>query len=74
MANDGSDIKYKEILFYKGISQVQGVDYTETFATVSKMDSIRLVLAIVASKCWEIHHMDVKNAFIHGEIQEEIYM
>ena len=46
----------------------------ETFAPVAKMDSIRLVVAIAASKCWEVHHMDVKSAYIHGEIQEDIYM
>ena len=50
------------------------MDYTETFASVAKMDSIRIVLAIVASKRWEVHHMDVKSEFIHGEIQEDIYM
>jgi hypothetical protein len=38
------------------------------------MDSIRLVLAIAASRRWEVHHMDVKSAFIHGDIKEEIYM
>ena len=58
----------------KGFSQVQGVNYHETFAPVSKMDSIRLVLAISASKHWEVHHMDVKSAFLHGDIHEEIYM
>ena len=47
---DGSDIKYKSRLISKLFSQVQGVDYTETIAPVAKMDSIRLVLAIVASK------------------------
>ena len=50
------------------------MDYHETFAPVAKMDSIRLVLAILASKHWEVHHMDVKSAFIHGDIHEEIYM
>ena len=50
------------------------MDYHETFTWVAKMDSIRLVLAISASKHWEVHHMDVKYAFIHGDIHEEIYM
>ena len=50
------------------------MDYHETFALVAKMDSIRLVLAISASKHWEVHHMDVKSAFIHGDIHDEIYM
>ena len=58
----------------KGFSQVQGVDYHETFAPVAKMDSICLVLAISASKHWEVHHMDVKSAFLHGDIHEEICM
>ena len=58
----------------KGFSQVQGVDYHETFAPVAKMDSIRLVLAISTSKHWEVHHMDVKSAFLHGDLHEEIYM
>ena len=47
------------------------MDYTDTFAPLAKMDSIKLVLAIAASKCLEVHHMDVKSAFIHGEIPEE---
>ena len=58
----------------KGFPQVQGVDYHENFAPVAKMDSIRLVLVISTSKHWEVHHMDVKSAFLHGDIHEEIYM
>ena len=50
------------------------MDYHDTFALVAKMDSICLVLAISASKHWEVHHMDVKSAFLHGYIHEEIYM
>ena len=56
----------------KCFSQVEGVDYHETFAHVEKMDSIRLVLAISASKHWEVHHIDVKSAFLHGDPHEEI--
>ena len=50
------------------------MDYHKTFALVAKMDSIRLVLAIPASKHWEVHHMDVKSDFMHGDIHEEIYI
>ena len=74
IAADGSNIKHKAILVSKVYSQVHGIDYTDTFAPVAKMDSIRLVLAMVASKGWEVHHMDVKSVFLHGELQEEIYM
>ena len=67
-------MKYKSILVAKGYSQVHGVDYIETFAPVANMDSIRLVLAIATSKGSKVHHMDVKSAFLHGEIHEDIYM
>ena len=50
------------------------MDYHETFAPVAKMDSIRLVLAISASKQWEVNHMDVELEFIHEDIHEEINM
>ena len=66
--------KYKARLVEKGYSQVHGLDYNEKFTHVSIMDSIRLVLSIVASKKWEVHHMDVKSAFLHGELEENIYM
>ena len=58
----------------KGYSQVHGIDYNETFAPVEKMDSIRLSLAIPALKQWEVHHMDVKRAFLNGDLTEDIYM
>ena len=58
----------------KGYSQVHGIDYNENFAPVAKMDSIRLALAIAASKQWEVHHMDVKCSFLNGYLIEEIYM
>ena len=58
----------------KCFSKFQGVDYHETFAPVEKMDSIRLVLAIAPSKHWEVHHMDVKSFFLHGDLQDDIYM
>ena len=61
-AADGSPLKWNAILITKGNSQVHGIDYYETFALVANMDSIRLALAIVASKKWEVHHMDVKSA------------
>ena len=54
----------------KGFSQVQGIEYNDTFEPLSKMDSIRLVLAIAASKQWEVHHMDAKSAFLHGDMKE----
>jgi hypothetical protein len=73
-ATDGTIDKYKARLVAKGFSQVEGIDYSETFAPVAKMNSIRLVLSLVASRKWIVHQMDVKGAFLHGDLQEEIYM
>jgi hypothetical protein len=53
---------------------VHGINYDETFAPVAKMDSIRLELAIAAAKGWEVHQMKVKNAFLHDDLSEEMYM
>jgi hypothetical protein len=73
-ASDESVERHKARLVAKVFSQVEGIDYKETFSHVAKMNSIRLVLSLVASHKWEVHQMDVKSAFLHGDLQEEIYM
>jgi hypothetical protein len=67
-------VRYKERLVSNGFQQVHGIDYDETFAPITKMDPIQLALAIVATKGWEVHQMDVNNAFLHEDLSEEIYM
>eukprot|EP00253_Pinus_taeda_P022921 PITA_22921 len=71
---DGKVDKHKAHLFAKGFSQVEGIDYTKTFSPVAKMKSICLVLSLATSFKWEFHQMDVKAAFLHGDLHEEIYM
>eukprot|EP00253_Pinus_taeda_P007745 PITA_07745 len=71
---DGKVNKHKARLVAKGFSQVEGIDYTETFSPIAKMNSILLVLSLAASFKWEVHHMDVKSTFLHGDLHEEIYM
>jgi hypothetical protein len=73
-ASDGSVERHKAQLVAKGFSQVEGIDYNETFSPVAKMNSICLVLALATSHKWEVHKMDVKSTFLHEELQEEIYM
>ncbi|GJS23757.1 ribonuclease H-like domain, reverse transcriptase, RNA-dependent DNA polymerase [Tanacetum coccineum] len=54
--------------------QEHGIDFEEVFAPVARMETIRLLLAIAANNKWEVHHLDVKSAFLHGDLKEEVYV
>jgi hypothetical protein len=71
---EGKVEKYKARLVAKGYSQVEGIDFGEIFSPVAKLNSIRFLLSIVVAFDFEIEHMDVKTTFIHGDMEEEIYM
>ena len=70
----GNVTVYKARLVAKGFRQIQGIDYDETFSPVAKLKSIRVLLAIAAYFDYEIWQMDVKTAFLNGNIEEELYM
>lgn len=72
--SDGSFEHYKARLVGDGRSQQVSVDCTETFSQVVKPATIRIVLTLALSKSWPIHQLDVKNAFLHGNLKETIYM
>jgi len=72
--SDGSIARYKARLVAKGYAQQFGIDYDETYAPVAKFTSIRALIAIGASHDFEMHQMDVKTAFLNGDLNEEIYM
>ncbi|KAD5802426.1 hypothetical protein E3N88_13786 [Mikania micrantha] len=74
MKADGSIDKYKARLVIKGFRQKEGVDYFDSYSPVTRITSIRLVLAIAALRNLEVHQMDVKTAFLNGDLEEEIYM
>ncbi len=58
----------------KGFHQQQGVDYDETFSPVIKPPNVRLILSLAVSQNWPLRQLDVKNAFLHGTLKEEVYM
>jgi len=71
---DGSVNKYKTRLVPKGYAQTYGIDCEETYNPIAKMITIRTIIVITIAKGWLLHQMDVKNVFLHGDLQEEVYM
>jgi hypothetical protein len=70
----GEVVKRKARLVAKGYSQIHGVDYEEVFAPVARLETVRILLTLAAQGECEVHHMDVKSAFLNGDLKEEVYV
>ncbi|GJQ95173.1 retrovirus-related pol polyprotein from transposon TNT 1-94 [Tanacetum coccineum] len=74
MKADGTIDKYKSRLVIKGFRQREGLNYFDTYSPITRINSNRMILAIAALQNLEVHQMDVKTAFLNGDLEEEIYM
>jgi len=58
----------------RGFVQQEEIDYEDAFALVARMESVRVLLALAAQEGWRVHHLDVKSAFLNGDLKEEVYV
>ena len=74
MKTDGTIEKYKARLVVQGFGQKAGIDFFDTYSLVARISTIRVLLALASIHNLFIHQMDVKTTFLHGDLEEEIYM
>jgi len=71
---DGTIKRFKARLVAKGYTQTYRIDYTETFTPMAKINTIRILISLAVNLDWPLYQFDVKNTFLHGDLQEKVYM
>ena len=74
VGSNGEVDQLKARLVAKGQTQVYGIDYCDAFSPVAELTTVRVFLAMAASRHWPLHQLDIKNVFLHGDLEEDIYM
>ncbi|RDX79462.1 hypothetical protein CR513_40107, partial [Mucuna pruriens] len=72
--SDGTLERYKVRLIAKGYTHTYGIDYEETFSPVTKINTVRIIISLITHFGWNLQYFDVKNVFLHGDLEEEVYM
>ena len=70
----GNVERYKARLVARGFTQIHGLDYMDTYAPVTRLETIHLLCALATEKDWEVRHIDVKTAYLNGDLDKEVYM
>ncbi|KAI0531141.1 hypothetical protein KFK09_000693 [Dendrobium nobile] len=72
--SNGNVSRHKALLVAKGFDQIPGINYQETFSPVAKFPTVRILLTLATQRRWPVFQLDVSNVFLHGDLEEEVYM
>ena len=72
--HDGTIADHKARLVARGFTQAYDIDFTKTFSPIIRLPSVRVLLSLAVNKAWSLHHLNVSNAFLYGDLEEQVFM